>query len=214
MTYNPQIPDPNLDMAESITPISTNFTVLNDIFDVNHYKYNDATVALRGKHKFVSFVERTSDEATAILPAADEIAIYSKDDGGNSELYGKTSSRAEFRITKEGNLFTGLLPVVAVNFNNAGAVQGNVLPAAGVTVTPGGVGEFTIAFPNLPDNNYFWSISGFGSTAGIPVIGQVQQDNDYGDVVKVGSIIVNFRNANDATAIAITRACVICWRFQ
>lgn len=61
----------------------TNFQQLNTVFDVDHVPFNDSTSANRGKHDKSTYVELGADPATA----ANEMALYSKDNAGATTLY-------------------------------------------------------------------------------------------------------------------------------
>ncbi len=209
MTYNPDKPLPEDDLADSQGDLNTNFTQLNTQFAVNHVAFNDSG-ADKGKHKFVTFVEQAADPESK----GNEYLVYAKDDSGEPELFARPqSSGTAYQITKDGSLFVGLLPVVAVNFNQTGVIQGSDLNVTSVS-RPGGTGTYVVNFTSaLPDNDYFWSVSGFDNSSN-PVVGAVTKDNTYGDVVTTTSISVEFRNQNNSLISGLTRACVICWRFQ
>lgn len=84
MSYNPNIPQPSDIPSQSQAQFLVNFQQLNTIFDVDHVPYNDADTADRGKHDKSTYVEQGSDPTTA----ANELALYSKDDGsGNTRLF-------------------------------------------------------------------------------------------------------------------------------
>ncbi len=207
--FNPDIPQSQDDLSVSQGDLLTNFTQLNTQFSVNHVAFNDAG-ADKGKHKFVTFVEQLQDPASK----GNEYIIYSKDSNGEPELFARPESNADaYQITKEGNLFLGLLPVVAVNFNRTGVIQGSSLNVASIA-RPGNTGRYVITYTNaLPDNNYFWSASGFDNSTN-PIISQVTNNATYSNVVKTTSISIDFKNQNNALTSNLTRACVVCWRFQ
>lgn len=209
MTYNPRIPESRDDISVSQGELLTNFGQLNTQFAVNHVAFDDAG-ADKGKHKFVTFVEQAADPETL----ADELIIYAKDDGGEPELFVRPETDGDaFQLTKDGNVFCGMLPVVAVNFDAAGAIQGSDLNVASVS-RPGGTGRYVINFTSaLPNNDYFWSASGFYSGSS-PVIAQVTNSGTYGSVVTTTTISIDFKDENDALISTITRGCVVCWRFQ
>jgi hypothetical protein len=73
MTYNPNIPQ-GIDLPSASQPqLLTNFNQANTLFALNHYTFNDATVALRGKHKIV-----VMPVAAAPATTATEAALYTK----------------------------------------------------------------------------------------------------------------------------------------
>jgi len=209
MTFNPDIPQARDDIAVSQGDLLTNFQQLNTQFAVNHVAFDD-TSGDAGKHKFCTFVEQAADPESK----GDEYLLYAKDDNGEPELFARPESNgASYQVTKDGNIFLGLLPVVAVNFNQTGAIQGTALNVASVT-RPGGSGRYVVNFTSaLPDNNYFWSASGFDNS-GNPVVSQVTNTNNYASVVTTTSISIDFKNQNNTLITGLTRASVICWRIQ
>jgi hypothetical protein len=209
MVYDPDIPQPKDDLSVSQGELLANFQGLNTQFSVNHVALDDTTADV-GKHKFVTFVQQSSVPETK----GDEYLIFSQDQAGTPELYARPESNGTaYQLTKGGSIYTGLLPVVAVNFNAAGTVQGTALNVASIA-RPGGTGRYVITFTNaLPDNNYFWDVSGFDNSNN-PVISQVTNTATYGSVVTTTSISVDFKNQNNTLITALTRACVVCWRVQ
>jgi len=87
MTFDSNIPAANDLLSVSQGDIQTNFSQINTIIAVDHYEFNNATVANRGKHKSVVL-----PEAAAIATAADEGALYTKDDGTRPALYYRQES--------------------------------------------------------------------------------------------------------------------------
>lgn len=61
MTYKPGTPLPTDRPSISQGDLKTNFGQLNTIFKANHFEYDWATVADRGKHRFVTFVKQAAD---------------------------------------------------------------------------------------------------------------------------------------------------------
>lgn len=216
MTYNPAIPKPADLMSVSQGDLLENFSQLNTQFGVNHVEFDDAG-ANKGKHKFCSFVEQAADPAVQ----SDEYIIYSKeDDSGDTELYARPEAGAgnSYQITKDANLYLGLIPVVSVNWDSAGAIFGNSLGVSGGAVTVVTPGRFKVNFTaavtaQLVDNNYFWSVSGFDDQNN-PVIAQVQNTASYTSVVDQSFIIFDFKNQNNSLVTTLTRACAVCWRIQ
>lgn len=209
MTFDPNIPQPLDDLSVSQGDLLTNFGQLNTQFAVNHVPFNDSS-SDKGKHKFVTYVEQADDPESK----ADEYLVYAKDDGGDTELYGRAESNGTvFQMTKDGNVYLGLLPVAAVNFNQAGTIQGTAINVSSVS-RPGGTGRYVLNFTNaLPDNNYFWSASGFDNSSN-PVISQVTNTASYGSVVTTTTLSIDFKNQNNKLITGLTRASVIVWRFQ
>lgn len=155
MTFDPTIPNATHFVSADQPQITINFSQLNSIFDIDHVKYNDATVGNRGKHKQSTYIEQGSDPTTA----ANELALYCKDLATVSTLY----------LRKENNgtviQMSGKDPVASAN---------------GYTFLPGGIlmqwGTYTIgnfattqavtfptAFAGLP---YVITITGLSPVAG------------------------------------------------
>ncbi len=83
MTYNPGIPLPGDRPSDSQPQLLINFGQLNTLFARNHYEYNWATAADRGKHRFCTLFNQAAGPATG----ATEIALYSKILAGEQILY-------------------------------------------------------------------------------------------------------------------------------
>jgi hypothetical protein len=82
MSYNSQIPQPGDIISASQGQLLANFDQLNQKWAVNHYGLDPAT-ANDGKHKFVTLPEQSAAPTTG----ADEVAIYSKDVGGSTQVF-------------------------------------------------------------------------------------------------------------------------------
>ena len=209
MVYDPDIPQPKDDISVSQGELLANFQGLNTQFSINHVALDDTT-GDAGKHKFVTFVQQPGVPETK----GDEYLIVAQDDAGTPELFARPQSNApSFQLTKAGFIYGGLIPEVAVNWDQTGVIQGSSLNVASVT-RPGGSGTYLVTFTNaLPDNNYFWSVSGFDNSNN-PVISAVSQNASYAAVVKAESIQFDFRNQNNTKISGLIRACCICWRVQ
>jgi len=215
MVYDPAKPQPQDKLSVSQADLLENFGQLNTQFGVNHVPFDD-TSGDKGKHKFVTFVEQSTDPESK----GDEHLLYTKDDSGEPEIFARPESNGDaYQITKDGNLFVGLLPIVAVNFDKtAPFIQGSSLGVSSIT-QPGSAGRYKINFTAAVttalsgSNDYFWSISGFDNSSN-PVIAQVTNDSTYGNVVTDSFIQVDFKNQNNTLVSNLTRATVVCWRFQ
>lgn len=139
MTYNPLIPAANDLLSISQGDIQTNFSQANTIMSADHYEFNNATVANRGKHK-----SAVLPEAAAIATAANEGALYTKDDGTRPALYYRQESNGtEIKMT-------GIDPLRATNGYTF--LQGNMLMQWGKVAAPGASGtvNFPIVFTAAP----------------------------------------------------------------
>lgn len=215
MVFDPDIPQPRDNLSVSQADLLENFSELNTQFGVNHVPFNDPG-ANKGKHNFVTLVEQSEDPESK----SDEYLLYSKDDAGDCEIYARPEANGNpFQITKDGNLFLGITPIVAVNFERvAPFIKGSSLGVASIAQPV--TGTFVITFTAdvttalNGSNDYFWTVSGFDNQNVNPVIAEVTNAVNYNDVVKTTSISVSFRNQNGGPVSGLTRASVMCWRFQ
>lgn len=106
MVYYNNIPQATDKPSQSQSQIASNFSDLDTIFAINHVTYTDATATNRGKHEYVSMIEQGLDPA----PAANEMALYTKDLDGVATLYvQKESAGTVIQLTGPQN------PIVATN---------------------------------------------------------------------------------------------------
>lgn len=84
MSYNPNIPLSTDRPSQSQGQILTNFQQLDSIFAVNHVTFDDAVVANRGKHTYVTLIDET---ATPPTPTGTDIALYSAVASGLNQLF-------------------------------------------------------------------------------------------------------------------------------
>ncbi len=206
MAVDPNKPQAQDILADSQADIQGNFQGYNTVFGVNHVDFAD-TSSDKGKHKWVDFVQ----QAAAPASTTTDFLMYNKDASGSPELFGKVGA-TEFQMTKGGSLYLGCIPAVAVNFRGSdGAIQGTALNCSSVAVA---ASIYTVNFATaLSDNNYFFSVSGFGNTGTTPVISQVVNNTTYGNSADTTFLKVYFRN-DVGTLITPVRASVIIWRFQ
>lgn len=165
MSFNPNIPQSTDIPSQSQGEILTNFQQLNTVFDIDHVPFNDATVADRGKHDQSTYIELAVDPTTAV----DEVAVYSKDQGGVAELFYRRESNGavgQLTIFKAWASFTGSPVAIQDSFNISGIVRN-------------AAGNWTVSFTNnLPNANYAVLVtpqmtSAF-STGGIPGVNNRQ----------------------------------------
>lgn len=204
MTFDPAIPQPNDRLSESQQDLLENFQQLNTVFGVNHVAFNDNS-SNKGKHKFVTYIEQASDPTGS----DQQMTVFAKDQGGDTELYAVTPTTT-FQMTKDGSLYTGLIPFAAVNFNSTGVIQGTALNVSSVSLASN---TYTINFTNAAvDNNYFFDIQAMANNS-LPVLGQVLNGSNYNSSASTTSLKVNFRDGG-GNFVTIVRASVIVWRFQ
>jgi len=66
MTYNPSIPAAGTRISSTYNLITDNFGQLNTLYALDHYAWNDATVANRGHHKAAQFISQAGDPAPVL----------------------------------------------------------------------------------------------------------------------------------------------------
>lgn len=136
MSYNPAIPGAADLISTSQSQIQTNFSQLDTVFDVDHYKYSAASN--NGLHKKATLIE----QAVAPAALADAGIIYAADDGvGNTEVYLRRSTPAltlALTFVKAWGVFNGTTGALISGYNCATARTA----AGSYTVT------FTVALPN------------------------------------------------------------------
>lgn len=182
MTYNPTIPQANDLISQSQGQIQTNFSQADTIFDANHYTFDNATVANRGKHRYSSYVEQGSDPATA----AGDVAIYSKDSGTRPVLFFREESNGAVNRLTGGGItaaawcqFNGSTLTINAQYNIASIIRtGGGAPAGDYTLT------FTSAFSSTNYAVFFSARSGTFPT-------------DYTITRAAGNIRIVISNASD-----------------
>lgn len=94
-SYNALIPTASQRLKDSQPLIQTNFASIKDIIEINHVAFDQADA---GKHKFMQMPE----QAVAPASAANEMALYTKEQGGVSQLFvRRESSGTEINITND-----------------------------------------------------------------------------------------------------------------
>lgn len=137
MTYNPSIPQGTQNLSASQVAMLTNFTQLNTIFDTNHYTWNDATTANRGKHRKIDF---PVPESANPSPTGDASAIYAKLVSGVAQAFFANSSGVQ-QLS---------LPTISSSGSNYGVTLGNGLIlnfGLSPSVSSGGNATITYAVP-------------------------------------------------------------------
>ena len=144
MTYLPGIPSAGDIQSVSQGQFQTNFQQLENVFDNDHYAWDYATVALRGFHLQVTLPQAAADPTTA----ASQVALYSKSDGTNPQLfYRRQSAGTAIQMTSNtdpsasGNGYSFLPGRILIQWGLAG-ISGSTNPVT-----------FSTAFSGTP-----WSI--------------------------------------------------------
>ncbi len=139
MSYNPNVPQASDIPSQSQGDMLTNFQQLNTIFDVDHVPFNDATAADRGKHDQSTYLDLAGDPTTLV----NEVAVYSKDSGGNSRLFMRQESNGTVIQLSGAN------PTIATSGSTF--LAGDLILKWGVLATPADGDPVTFgggAFPN------------------------------------------------------------------
>jgi hypothetical protein len=140
MAYTQDIPQPSDIPSQSQAQILANFQAINSStegFGLDHVQFD--AVSDKGKHKQSTYIEQSVDPVTA----ANEMALYSKDDGsGNTRLFIAPESAAPiFQLT-------GATP--SVSTSGSTFLPGGLILKYGIKNTPvnNTVITFSSAFPN------------------------------------------------------------------
>ena len=117
VNYDPDIPQPGDNLSDSQGEMLNNFTQLNNIFDSDHFTWNNSTVANRGLHRQITFPAVLSADPT---PTGAKSVIYSKaisgvstaffaNSAGASAIWAGGSGPGIVSLTHGGNDTNGLL---------------------------------------------------------------------------------------------------------
>jgi hypothetical protein len=140
--YNPNIPQPTDNLSTSQGQILNNFSQLESVFATDHYTWDYATVAFRGKHTKISFPATISVVAQTGLASV----LYSKDVSSVAAPYFDNSVGTS--VLWRGGNTNGLVTVSSSNLTLPNGLQFSY----GSTTTNGS-GNATINW-NFPNNLY------------------------------------------------------------
>jgi hypothetical protein len=84
MTYNAAIPQASDAISQSQPSLLTNFNQLDTLFNIDHIKFDDATVAKRGRHIKITFDAPLGAAPGLASPIA---SLYTAAVGGITELF-------------------------------------------------------------------------------------------------------------------------------
>lgn len=90
--YDPTIPAATQNLLTSQGQMLNNFSELNTIFDYNHFTWNDAVTADRGKHRKVEFPEPLTSDPS---PTGDDGVLYTKAVSGIGQLFFANASAVD-----------------------------------------------------------------------------------------------------------------------
>lgn len=142
MAININIPQPTQSLGQTWSPIQANFNAIQAAWVINHVDYNSLN-PLAGKHNLVTMPEQAADPVTL----ADEMAIYTKDVNGISQLFIAPEAAGVVRnIT--GAYYTPALPWALGSKGYTTLPSGLFLQFGYNTITGTGPIAFPIAFPN------------------------------------------------------------------
>lgn len=206
MVFNPLIPQSTDFISQSQCDMLVNFRLVDSIWGQtpndsenvgDHISLTSANVTRHGKHKKITAPQQASDPSTG----SNEVALYSKDNSGTTELYYRRESSGDVnRLTDDGAVNMGGLVLRAfVAFDQNGNILENrevdgdglvtLTPmssnVASVVVNTAGSSDWTITFTNaLPTDDYMWIYQAFmdDSSAGV-VHAQPKNDATYGNVI-------------------------------
>lgn len=144
MSYTANVPQIGQSLGASRSIINSNFSTIQTTFDVDHKDFN---VASAGKHRFVHFVDATSD-----IPAtsATEVALFNKLVSGVPRLFlRQLSSGTQIQLT-------GLDPTLSTNGKTF--LPGGMLLQWGKVIQPNsttGTVSYSPAFPTTVFGVFF-----------------------------------------------------------
>jgi hypothetical protein len=154
--YTTNTPLANETLSHSQPLIRNNFLNLESTIGLNHVAPTDATVADRGKHKWVAFKNQAGDPAVA----GTDTNIYTKTVGGTSQLFWKNSASVVSQLTTN----------IATNNTTHGTsfLPGGMIIKWEQFTAPGGTGAtyvYTFTAPAFLGGPLCVVISPFNSTA-------------------------------------------------
>lgn len=130
MAYNENKPEATDILSQSQADLKGNFTSNKQAFDINHVTFD---IPNKGKHKYVTFPEQAAAPATAI----DEMALYTKEVGGNSALFIRPENNGtEIDISTATTATTGTC-----------TLPSGIILKWGTAVANGTAQAFTVDFP-------------------------------------------------------------------
>lgn len=228
MSYNPSIPQPNDFLSVSQTQISRNFSIIGQQFSFDHVSLDDAADEFRGRHKKVTYVEQSADPTTA----ANDYSLYTKDDSGLPELYGRNESDGTVvKWTKNGRVSPALRLEAFVLFDR----DTNILKNEDGTPLSYNIGSITAATPlvngkvfqddwivsfasNISTANYFWLITAFYKPTGNSLVPgnlnainttQPKRSAAYGTYVTNSSIRIETKVTGNNANAAIGQSLIL-----
>lgn len=164
-TFSTNVPQASQNISATQAPILSNFQAINELFNVNHVGFYDATNF--GKHTYTTFPVQGSDVTTS----ASQMAIYAKastDSHGIELFYRYPSNGSVFQLTGGGSggvsATNGSVSITSSLTMNWGLATINPTGATTVTFpTGGGIIPFTSAVNIVnftPAGNYTLSANG------------------------------------------------------
>ena len=228
MSYNPSIPQANDFLSGSQIQIQRNFSIIGSQFSFDHVSLDDAADEFRGLHKKVTYVEQSSDPATA----ANDYTLYTKDVSGVPELYGRNESSGTIvKWTKNGRVSPALRLEAFVLFdrdtnilkNESGeALSYNISSITAATPLVNGKvfqDDWIVNFStNISTPNYFYLITAFYRPTGSSIVPgnlnainttQPKRSATYGTYVTNSSIRIETKVTGNGSNAAIGQSLIL-----
>ena len=161
MSYQPGIPSGTVKLNQDYQNLQNNFTVLNNVFGVDHTFVNDAT-AQKGYHTIVHLLNQTVDPSTTATAGQIYAKVATYPVGGDRQLFYKTPGGGVEQLSGNKALANGF-----GWFSGILAQWGTVNAPLSTATT-----SFNVTFPNncfAVFTNIFFTASFPGSPATILV---------------------------------------------
>lgn len=187
MGYNRNTPGNGAFISKSQRKMRSNSFTIDDVFARDHYALSDED-DFKGKHR-----KLTLPNQSAPTTLSDEIALYSRDDGGDQVVTVREPSSGSIynildiganEFLKYGELRIGAYLQFDKNANmlqsiNISSISDNTTNFEGTII-----GDFTLNFTSsLPSNDYFIDIQYFNSRRVLPRAMFILPDATYGNSV-------------------------------
>lgn len=176
------------DMLVELGKVRDNWSVIETTIDVDHYTMASPLSANDGEHKQVTLNEVTSDPTAQ----TDKGFLYTKNDGGDTELFYEDAASNVIQMTKDGKIDSdnvapgGLTPVAWGYFNaNGGLINGKNLVVSLVAT-----GTFTIDIQNYTPSSTDYCV--IGST----LYASARSTFSVNSLVSATQFVINTRNQN------------------
>jgi hypothetical protein len=158
MSWTPNIPRTGQSLGVTRDPVRNNFTVIRDIFNNNHYTFDEANP---GKHRFLQLPEQGAAPTTG----PNEGGFYAKQDAATpneTALFVRGESNGfEYQLTKAISTGTAVFGnntnYIGDNWGGWTFLPGGLVMQYGRKINPGNSGTITFPIP-FPSGNSPFSI--------------------------------------------------------